>query len=915
MSHWNATRRNSGSRSSVRGENQDRAAAACLKIVDYSMWAIVFVGPHLFGGRHLLGRFVILSLCVVASVAWFARQLLVSQPKWNRTYSVAILFAAVALVAFQLVPLPSEWLAAIAPRLSEILPLWTGNPAAAAHLGEWRTLSLAPEETRLALATLMAYGLLFVTTVQRVESFEDVKRLVRWISCSAILVAIFGIVQYFTANGKFFWFYEYPYTNTAYEMKAAFTNRNHFAHFLVLGLANLLSWTMLRRDQSTAKQNSRRLRHQFSVDANNLSMAPYVKLALNLGIAVVVFAILASLSRGGVLAMVSALAVMAVCCARAGLLNSTHVMASGLLAVVIMVALTLSGNYEDVTRRLENLTSRSMEKLDASQARRLVWSANVAAYKAGWLTGSGAGTHRFIYPLYIQKSIPTEYTHAENGYLQIATENGFPGIFLLAAALGTCCYWCLRAMRNAGENYQFQILIGGIAAALTASAVHSVVDFVWFIPACATIAVLMAACAFRLAQLSTSLVKQPSRPITLSAVSKFNMALATSLAGFWIVMTLFPSAQTSLEWDRYLLADRAQEAATDRKAVGVEQEQLNLDEAEKMNSTSAFFHLTNVVRDYPQSAVARVRLASSLLKRFEALQSAGDNPMAINQIRQAVQASNFASAQQLRGWLTRAFGENSSLLYQAYFHAQRAAKLCPLQGDAYRFLAELSFLEGPSLATYAAYSRQSLLVAPQNPDILFAVGNNSFIAGNLDDALRLFSRAFQSSGGHRSDIIRILLKNNMPGTVFLKVFAPDWSSLNLVWTNYKNAGNPEDLQVIYSYACRAAKQETPAATTDKAGMMWLLLSGMQRDIDDPQSALESLQRAYVVCPNDYWIRCELGVFLVSLHKYEQAEPHLRWCLTQYPGHENVKAALMQVSRMKMQRLASTSQTKKLKSKP
>ena len=57
------------------GDQETPISAALLKTVDLGLGAIIFVAPHLFGGRHPLGRFVIVALCVVTAIAWFARQL------------------------------------------------------------------------------------------------------------------------------------------------------------------------------------------------------------------------------------------------------------------------------------------------------------------------------------------------------------------------------------------------------------------------------------------------------------------------------------------------------------------------------------------------------------------------------------------------------------------------------------------------------------------------------------------------------------------------------------------------------------------------------------------------------------------------------------------------------------------------
>ena len=70
---------------------------------------------------------------------------------------------------------------------------------------------------------------------QRIRHVEDVERLLRWCALSAVIMASFGIVQLLAGNGKFFWFYEHPFTTTCDGAKGSFSNRNHFAQFLALG--------------------------------------------------------------------------------------------------------------------------------------------------------------------------------------------------------------------------------------------------------------------------------------------------------------------------------------------------------------------------------------------------------------------------------------------------------------------------------------------------------------------------------------------------------------------------------------------------------------------------------------------------------------------------------------------------------
>jgi O-antigen ligase/tetratricopeptide (TPR) repeat protein len=898
MSSWNKSSNHSRNFRTTAGNGPDFANSTLLKAVDFGIGSIIFVGPFMLGGRHPMGRFAILALCVATAVTWFWRQTIISPARNVRSATFGLVICCIALVMAQLVPLPASWLERIAPRTSQILPLWSAGETGGLRLGQWQTISLAPEETRLALATLIGYALLFITTVQRISSIDDIVRLMKWIGASAVIVATFGIVQYFTSNGKFLWFYEYGYTSTFDEVKGSFTSRNHFAHFLVLGLANLIAWNLLSRQKSKNQRGSAR-RNSFTPE---VSANKYLTLSLTAGLTVVVFAVLASLSRGGVLAMGAAIALAAVIYARARILNSSHLLAGAGLVVVMMAALSFSGNYEHVAQRMETLASRSVEELDGFGGRRRIWSANVAAFKAGMLTGSGAGSHRYIYPLYMPNPATTEYTHAENGYLQIATETGVMGITLLVTIIGASLIICGRSIRNAADDRQLQIVCGGLAAALIASAIHSIVDFVWFIPACMSVTILIAACAVRLAHLTARSPKQASSKTPLTRLGGFNRALAASLAGVWVLFTLFPLAKSSLDWDRYHLANDAIESNSQRKLTVAESELVELLESQNMNYDSLIVHLTSVVRDYPNSAIAHARLAGTLLNRFEVMQHQAENAMPINQIRATVQDCQFKSAKELSEWLQIAFGDNTRLLYQAFYHARRAVELCPLQGEAYLHLAELNFLTGRGADAFQALTDQSLLVRPYDVDVLYAVGKSQLIANRTDDALKTWSTAFHSSGKHQRDIIHIL-SGHMTAENFLRFFSPDWNTLEAIWINYKLKSNLEELQTIATYAAEAAEREVPIATPYTAGRIWLALARMQSDMQEPRSAFASLSAAYEASPDSFPVRYELGKCLLSFQQFEAAESHLRWCFDQRPDNPNIKAELQLAIRGKMQRLA------------
>ena len=110
------------------------------------------------------------------------------------------------------------------------------------NLGPWKTLSLTPRDTMLSLAMLVSYGLLFTVLTQRIQTTADVEKLLNAIGIAAVVMAAFGLLQFFTSNGKFFWCYVHPYRTTDQYAMGSFMNRNHFASFLVLGVGPLVRW-------------------------------------------------------------------------------------------------------------------------------------------------------------------------------------------------------------------------------------------------------------------------------------------------------------------------------------------------------------------------------------------------------------------------------------------------------------------------------------------------------------------------------------------------------------------------------------------------------------------------------------------------------------------------------------------------
>jgi O-antigen ligase len=698
-------RRQTAVGASPSGLRVHRFDALLLRIVDGGLAGCIFVVPLLMGGRHALGQFVLVALATTVAVAWTVRQCRRAEATWRLTTAVLIPAAAVVLVIGQLVPLSRAWLGRLASHTVAILPLWSPEADPATRLGLWRQISLTPAVTQDALVLLLAYTVVFLVTLQRIRAVEDVRRLLRWCALSAVLMAGFGLVQYLFGNGKFFWCYQHPYSSASDVCKGSFANRNHFAHFLALGIGPLIWWIhdafRRRRARSADRFGPSTKPPLDNPLLNNPLFDGELKIALLvLALAVVLFAGLLSLSRGGVVVMVLAGTISAVVCCRAASLRGRFIAGLAAAGVLIIASLAVFG-HERVSTRMSDLSSGSLETLDRFQGRRTIWTAVAKAIPDFALLGSGVGSHREVYPMYLKvMDHPLEYTHAENGYMQVLLETGAAGLVLLLVGIGFCAFWCIAGLRMANRDGAFAC-VGAVAAGLAASAMHSAVDFVWYVPACTVMIAVLAACACRLWQTGgdgACWQTGGDRAWRIVTPRTINVAAAVAIAvvGVWMVHGRIGPMRAQPYWDEYGITAGALSAQPAPAAIDDPEKRAEAAAAELAAEKRTVACLEEVVRLQPRHARAHIQLAKSYLRLFDLLQIEAPNPMSLRDIRDAAIKSQagFPSRKARDAWMRRAFGEHCEHLNRALYHTRRGLALCPLQGKGYLYLAELCFLDG-----------------------------------------------------------------------------------------------------------------------------------------------------------------------------------------------------------------------------
>ena len=800
-----------------------------LRGVDAGLVGTLFLVPLAMGGRSAIGQSALAILTFWTAACWCLRCLLTARPDWWWSWAEPVVLAAVGLVVLQIVPLPPNVVQFLSPHLYERLPLWAPGGEPAARLGVWNTLSLTPAATRSSLVVLASYGLLFLVALQRIRKIQDVERILKWIAVAGSAMAAFGLVQYVSGNGKYFWCYEYPFASSIAAVTGSFINRNHFAHFVVLAIGPLMWWTLfkLRVESWELRVDSREWRAKgrgSRVESPQLptlnsqlptpnSRLPFLLPAALLGLCL--FAVLLSLSRGGAAAMFAATAVALLVLYRGSLIDGRTILFLFVAGSLVAASLGIYG-YQMVSSRLEDF--QSLDRLDAAAfVRRNLWRADLSAIADFRTAGTGAGSHCQVYPMYLPDNERTqhlEFVHAENGYLEVALEAGIPGCALVIALFGLCGSACLKSLRR-NRSGRLLLCLAGVLPPLVASALHAVVDFAWYVPGCTVAVLLLAACACRLPRLASA------RGDAILGMAMPRAVWAAGLVGLGLVG--YPMLKDSLfaaraepSWGRFCVQSR-QLVALERPA-----------QLAALDSMAR--ELAEVIRWQPDHAQAHARLAEVQLRLFDGSQdSAG--PISARQLRHTVLASRFPSQEALRKWLARAFPGRHEHLEAAMRHARRAVALCPLQAEAYLGLAVVGFLDGERTIAADACIRQALKVRPFDGAVLLEAGQQSLLAGDIEGALNFWKQSFQC-GSYHQERLYDLLAGQAPAEFFLKTFSMDLSAIQRLENRYRAQKQMDQVAALLEPRAQTASQEAARARPAEAVRLWLDAADARRQLAD-----------------------------------------------------------------------------------
>jgi O-antigen ligase len=385
---------------------------------------------------------------------------------WARTVlenGAALLFLVWAVRAY----LTPEHHLVISPLLLPVVSLLL------IALGQWlfhRTAS--SYNTRMELQLLLADILLLFLAGQVFRTLEDWRGFVWFVMSFGFLVAIFGILQHLTFNGKLYWFREMHYGGIPF---GPYVNRNHFAGFMELIIPVSLVPLVLGK-----------VRRERWFLVSLFAVVPIGALFL-------------SASRGGLVSFAVEVGVLVLWL----ILRRTvgkHLLSGG--AVLLLAFLMVSWlGVQQLVERFSSLQSLEVTGGKRASMRADTWRIFL---DHPWM-GTGLGTLQLVFPAYETLYDGKVVNHTHNDYLEGLAETGIAG--------GLCCLWflgvlffdSLRRLSQSNGAFASTLQLSAFVACL-GFLTHGLADFNLHIPANALL-------FFLLANLATSEIRQPTRQI------------------------------------------------------------------------------------------------------------------------------------------------------------------------------------------------------------------------------------------------------------------------------------------------------------------------------------------------------------------------------------------------------------------
>ena len=471
-------------------------------VIKLILIVLLIFTPFAFGSVEIwafslmeLGILLIIALYVLQESFFSPNSAIDYNSAFRIPHSALVLCSFfLALILFQMIPLPAAWVKVISPQTYNLRTQLLNELSPIAH--RLFPISFFPFATKIEFfkwVTLIGLFFFLLRWKLLTNGQRATPHLILVIMLVGIIESFYGIFEFFSGHRHILYL---EGTGLMSSVMGTFSNRNYFAGYLLMVIPLSVGFLLAREAGQTV--HFRGWRHRLaSLDGKTI--------LLGFGVILMILGLLFSASRMGIISLLLSFTLISFFFQghrRGQKFSRTTVL---IFSLALLWAAWIG---------LDAVISRFFTTSEDFKMRWMFWVNTSQILKDFPLFGSGLGTFAQIFPMYRSFHILGFVTHAENDFLQLASETGLIGIgllFFLFLFLFIKASAGIRSLSSAAP--QRNIAVGGLVGIL-ALMFHSLVERNIQVPANAFLFTFLWALVLKITQQPLGQFQRQNDPIT-----------------------------------------------------------------------------------------------------------------------------------------------------------------------------------------------------------------------------------------------------------------------------------------------------------------------------------------------------------------------------------------------------------------
>jgi tetratricopeptide (TPR) repeat protein len=260
------------------------------------------------------------------------------------------------------------------------------------------------------------------------------------------------------------------------------------------------------------------------------------------------------------------------------------------------------------------------------------------------------------------------------------------------------------------------------------------------------------------------------------------------------------------------------------------------------------------------------RLGLVNLELFLQKQSEAKETFSLAEARTILQQKKLHRPAEAQAWLEELYGPDLALLRASQTSFRRSLECCPLNGQAYVRLAELSFLDDVASSDPKPYCQEALLVRPHDADVHLQVGLEAWEEGDLSTASQCWGNACRWQPDSKWKFLPLVAEQLPPAEA--ADFVPlDFEGLKWLTRKESELGRTDGLVHVIDQARKAVEADPERS---KSASNWVALHELYRDAQLDPGAEACLRQALQRAPGELGYHLRMIRWLMAHNRWDEA---------------------------------------------